>query len=425
MIEAEPAAWVRLAAIRSQDLWIVRLLEVTTGKAPAHWKRVRWEYPHAVFLASRRKGTTVAKWLRTRRAVIRPYRLSFQEMSSIASWERRESRWSEWGMLRSLTWPTEVWRISRTEDTTHPTPSSELISPSAPSFISFEAASACLLEVDFDRWNRGGDFFVRWQDTRGRLLSVTVRPTELQARVDGHSLNGTVVELAGNNPGPSVELTTGRPRTVSFALARGLPEGAWVLLRHRNEWLDRRLLRWPRQSYDEDDVEFILEPETRLEVLIASGEGPTTDFKEELPGSSDDSKRKSMKTVGAFANGDGGSLIFGVTDEGQVVGLELRDASSSARDRLAAIVRSWVAPLPRFAIETLPVPDNQDRRVLVLTVEPGDQPLYAVGTQPSNYRYYVRRGGNSFQIGPGEVASLVQARTPRGARDTHRLLLEK
>jgi hypothetical protein len=44
---------------------------------------------------------------------------------------------------------------------------------------------------------------------------------------------------------------------------------------------------------------------TQAEVLISGGEGLTTEFKQQLPGTD---PRTAMKTIAAFANKDGGVL---------------------------------------------------------------------------------------------------------------------
>jgi hypothetical protein len=60
------------------------------------------------------------------------------------------------------------------------------------------------------------------------------------------------------------------------------------------------------------------EPSEKVRELIERGEGKRIEFKHELKFGPD--KMKWVKTIVAFANGDGGSLIIGVDDEsGSVV----------------------------------------------------------------------------------------------------------
>jgi hypothetical protein len=74
-LRAEARVWVRLAANRPQDDWQLSLLEVTLGEAPPGWKRQRWSYERALFVASAPAGATVARWLERRRIPVKPFSL--------------------------------------------------------------------------------------------------------------------------------------------------------------------------------------------------------------------------------------------------------------------------------------------------------------------------------------------------------------
>jgi predicted HTH transcriptional regulator len=47
---------------------------------------------------------------------------------------------------------------------------------------------------------------------------------------------------------------------------------------------------------------------TQIQATIAQGEGPTIEFKEDTP----DNKEQMLKTMAAFANGEGGIILLGV-----------------------------------------------------------------------------------------------------------------
>ena len=144
-----------------------------------------------------------------------------------------------------------------------------------------------------------------------------------------------------------------------------------VVLRRGNRWLDRRPLNWSTRG-SQAGVEFVIAPENRLQALVIVGENRTTEFKEHLPAKGVEGHRKVMKTVAAFANGAGGRILFGVTDDGDLVGLP--DAElAGARDTLARLVTSWISPLPQFEFETLPVADQPGRSVIVLSITSGDR----------------------------------------------------
>jgi ATP-dependent DNA helicase RecG len=115
-----------------------------------------------------------------------------------------------------------------------------------------------------------------------------------------------------------------------------------------------------------------------------------------------------MKTVAAFANGEGGAILFGVSDEGEILGLDRTVAHQNARDRLSNIVRSWVSPAVRFRIDRTEA--GGDRTVLIFRVEPGQEPPYGVGIRPTDIRFYVRRGATSFPAIAAELRALARSR---------------
>lgn len=153
-------------------------------------------------------------------------------------------------------------------------------------------------------------------------------------------------------------------------------------------------------------MEFVIAPENRLQALVIVGEDATTEFKEQLPEKTEESRRKTMKTVAAFANGAGGRILFGITNDGVVSGLPNAEVPEG-RDTIAQLVKSWVSPLPDFELETLPVADEQGRSVIGLMIDAGERRPYGAGTAPESIVYYVRRGATTFAVMPDEVRNLT------------------
>ena len=113
--------------------------------------------------------------------------------------------------------------------------------------------------------------------------------------------------------------------------------------------------------------------------------------------------------MAAFANGDGGTILFGVTDDGTAVGVE---RAQGVEERLSNLVQSWVSPLPPYHVELLPIEGRDDRAVYAVVVDQGDRPPYGCGTEPSDLVYYVRRGATTFPIDADEVRALARSRPP-------------
>lgn len=102
-----------------------------------------------------------------------------------------------------------------------------------------------------------------------------------------------------------------------------------------------------------------------------------------------------LKSVSAFANGVGGSLLFGVDDNKNVVGLANPQADAEAISRL---IKERITPYPSFVLK----PERENEKdILVLTVFPGR-------TTPYYYRAdgvreaYIRLGNESV-VAPDHV----------------------
>jgi len=95
-------------------------------------------------------------------------------------------------------------------------------------------------------------------------------------------------------------------------------------------------------------VEVVIDPLTRLEAFLAARErhGVKFQLKVKVP-KSDDENFGTFKTVAAFANeGDGGSVLVGVSDDRELVGIEAAKADREI-DSLTQMLRAWVTPPPR------------------------------------------------------------------------------
>jgi predicted HTH transcriptional regulator len=192
-----------------------------------------------------------------------------------------------------------------------------------------------------------------------------------------------------------------------------------VYLSRDRRWLDYRPIGDYRAQADfaRAGVEFDFpeDPESEIQTLLSQGEGQRVEFKSQLPRDSDDSKRTVFKTVAAFANGQGGSIVFGVErDEATVCGLDDFDHLKE-RDRLAQLARSIVTPAPAIEVRQY---DVGGKMLLVLAVEPGSNPPYGItlpGKKDKPVEFYVRRDATTFPARPEEIRNTVLATAPPSA----------
>ena len=99
-----------------------------------------------------------------------------------------------------------------------------------------------------------------------------------------------------------------------------------------------------------------------LESLIATGESEQLEFKR-----STGLLRKGCDTLCAFLNGQGGTVLFGVSDSGRIVGQQYSDAS---RRELADSLRR-IEPPSHATIEEVSLPGEAEKRVIAVRVPPG------------------------------------------------------
>ena len=141
-----------------------------------------------------------------------------------------------------------------------------------------------------------------------------------------------------------------------------------------------------------------------LVVLRSQGESQKLEFIERFP----DQVRDLGKEIAAFATSNAGTILLGVSDSGDLVGL-LEAETAVGRDtllrRLEGICRGTVkpamTPVARFAVE-------DGKVVLVMQVPKGRQPVYYCGSIP-----YLRHLTESRPAEPHEVIELISDYVPQ------------
>lgn len=131
-----------------------------------------------------------------------------------------------------------------------------------------------------------------------------------------------------------------------------------------------------------------------LRERLVRGEDAHTDVKRQLG-----SNEELAKDLVCFANGDGGQIILGVTNDLRVVGVEDPEAIFLTVDDVAF---QRCRPPVSVALETVDLPEG---RVILVHVARGDQRPYAT----SSGRYYIRSGTRCRDASREELLRLFQA----------------
>jgi len=126
-----------------------------------------------------------------------------------------------------------------------------------------------------------------------------------------------------------------------------------------------------------------------------------------------------IRTIAAFSNGQGGTLVIGVTDEMEIVGLEndyntLKDGS---KDEFELHLRNLAnkAYGVDFASNNLRVsfPVVEDKEICVVEIKPGNKPLFTEISDKygiKSEKFYLRSGNSSPELPPREVPLYVRRR---------------
>jgi hypothetical protein len=120
------------------------------------------------------------------------------------------------------------------------------------------------------------------------------------------------------------------------------------------------------------------------------------------------------KTISAFLNRNGGRLIIGVSDDGEVLGLE-KDLSSFGKKRSAtdqfklrvtniieSYLGSWVLGLVR--IKLLSVGEKQ---ICMVRVQPASEPCY-LKMPDGTEKFYIRSSAKSTPLKPSGIQKYIQ-----------------
>ena len=115
-----------------------------------------------------------------------------------------------------------------------------------------------------------------------------------------------------------------------------------------------------------------------------------------------------LKSVSAFANGIGGALIFGVSDDEELVGLEnAKDVS----EKISETIKTKMDPIPQIILER----QSEDGKDFVIVKVPAGQETPYYYTGDGNRIAYVRIGNESV---PADAVALKRL-VLRGSGSTY------
>ena len=106
------------------------------------------------------------------------------------------------------------------------------------------------------------------------------------------------------------------------------------------------------------------------------------------------------KSVSAYANGNGGTLIFGIADDGHVVGINEPEIDA---DKISEIIKTRLDPIPEFKLRFEKI---EEKVLIILNVMPGEDTPYYYSAD-GVLEAYVRVGNESVKATAMEQKRLV------------------
>jgi len=159
--------------------------------------------------------------------------------------------------------------------------------------------------------------------------------------------------------------------------------------------------------------------------MIQAGENHSVEFKTSLRyDMKENNVNKQLedviiKTIAAFSNGQGGTLIIGVDDDMEIIGLEndYNTLKNGSKDEFELHLRNLVnnAYGVGFAANNIKVtfPVIDDKEICVIEIKPGNKPLYTITTDKygiKSEKFYLRSGNSSPELPTREIPLYVRTR---------------
>jgi hypothetical protein len=414
LAEAESLAF-RMALRKRKDAWLLHaiVIDAFPRKPEEEVAAFAYEYDRVVLLAGTISGAEVEALLTRGEACVngqgdnpKEYHFQVPTLQGQALWNRY-SRHNQSDMI-TVPWPYTRYDLSWSNREMEGNQPEFLVSDEFPFFPDLKTA---LFDVIYcvTSWRRDQrsqldeKFIIRIAHPEAWMERIDVSPTALTIALAGVDREGTHLELSGP---PSLRLgqRVESEGDIIWPLSTGLPPEWWAVLSRNGEWLDyyHHVDHWSTLQTPEPPPS--LDLVMQVKEWIAGGENQTTEFKQEVA-----RPDRFLRTVVGFANGEGGVILVGVSDENPAV-LGFSGNLDNEKLRLTQFVRDHLTAMPPFRIEHCEV--EEGKSVIVVSVEGGDAVPYGIKpTSPSQTAlYYVRRGASNFIAQPGEINMIVQQR---------------
>jgi hypothetical protein len=156
--------------------------------------------------------------------------------------------------------------------------------------------------------------------------------------------------------------------------------------------------------------------------LISFGESPNTEFKSSLRvcfkanEPKDYIEHSCMKTIAGFMNTKSGSLLIGVADDKEVIGLDKDLNSFTSKDDLMDKFQTHLDNVigkylgnSAFSLIKVSFPELEGKLICRLDVSfRKSRPIYLKNKEKNTEEFYVRRSASTISLSPSEMISYIE-----------------
>lgn len=323
--------------------WLTKLDFVRNGSVAP--EPLRYEYPDAVVVRRLLSSEDTSNWLKQLVADdllgtnhgCDSLKIEGRFQTGGKTW-RAHSEWSQW--------PADCFIRELVNGNQNFPGDMPLVALDSPYYPSLDHVLAEFFGIRSQSWSNyfRGQVVVVLPDFRARISKFTIALNCLRADVEclaGNNHDFVLKVFAENSTGRLVQKTVRIEKpSVEIDLVDNPTLASGVLMCTRTgDVLDARTFQ-ASTSWREPGV-LVESPQKEIEQILLNGESETLEFKERL----DKGRPERMaKTVTAFANTRGGTIVFGVNDDNQIVGCSVQGMA----DTITNIIRSYCDPPPEF-----------------------------------------------------------------------------
>lgn len=393
VVENSATVDVRLALYRDKDAWKISYGEILVDTGDPLRERT-WSYGEDAYLERRLPGTVAAELVRGKPQQVADLTVSAEAAQDSGSFQRIAGQVNYNHDVRS--WPRTEWSLSSAAGQGQTRPRRVLVGD-GPSFLNAEAAFMAFFYATAAETGPRSTHML-WRivqaDCRAWIHRVAIAADSLTVRMKGTELTGTQLELS--TPDGQQIRTVGSTGRIRFRLPRGLAPATLLMLRGGDDWRDFRYFPAPGPGGNSDRSVTWELPGADASVLIAGGESQYVEFKEQIPVK--EHQRKMLKTVAAFASGEGGTVVVGVTDDAQIAGIDATKLDELML-QLSSMIRGNIDPDPAASIR----PVHVDGKTVLLVEVAAGSGWYAYNREKPEF--YLRRGASTVPARLTEIAN--------------------